>query len=187
MAKYTLEEAPEFAVLPVDAIIQVQCTEINEKHVPGKDGKDGWTKLEFTFQIDAVPSSLGDGAKALEGSKIWGSVPARFTTHPDNKLRQWTAGLLGMELNEGFELDTDVLLNRKARAVIGQYTKQNGSAQHQVKGLLPLVQAASPAPTPQPVPAAAPQQQDLVQSTLAGFAGAGASTGNGGWSDEPPF
>ena len=185
MAKYTLEEAPEFAVLPIDAIIQVQCMEINEKHVPGKDGKEGWTKLEFTFQIDGVPSSLGEAAVALEGSKIWGSVPARFTTHPDNKLRQWTAALLGMELNEGFELDTDVLLNRKARAVIGQYTKQNGSAQHQVKGLLSLVQTAS---VPTPAVTTPVSSGDLVQDTLAGFAGAGAASGSGGgWSDEPPF
>lgn len=182
MAKYTLEEAPEFAVLPVDAVIGVQCTEIKEVLVPGKDGKEGWMKLEFTFQIDSVPSQLGEEAVALEGSKIWGGVAARFTTHPDNKLRQWTEALLGMPLQEGFELDPDMLINRKARAVIGQYTKSSGSAQHQVKGLLPLVQAASPAPV------SAPASGDLVKDTLAAAtAHAQQPVLAASWSDEPPF
>ena len=183
MAKYTLEEAQEFAVLPVDAVISVQCTEINEKQVPGKDGKEGWVKLEFTFTIDSVPSALGESATALEGSKIWGSVPARFTTHPDNKLRQWTEALLGMQLQEGFELDPDILLNRKARAVIGQYQKNTGSFQHQVKGLLPLVQSAAAAPVVTPAPTG-----DLVKDTLAAAqAHASQPVLTGGWSDEPPF
>jgi hypothetical protein len=185
MAKYTLEEAPEFAVLPVDAIIQVTCTDLKEIHVPGKDGKDGWVKLEFTFNVDGVPSSLQDTCGMLVDTKIWGSVPARFTTHIDNKLRQWTTGLLGMELNEGFELDTDMLLNRKARAVIGQYKKSNGTFQHQVAGLLPLVQAATPPPVQAQRPGdmasealAAAQthaQQPVQQPVL-----------SGGWNDDPP-
>lgn len=185
MGKYTLEEAPEYVVLPVDSIIQITCMEINEKQVPGKDGKDGWVKLEFTFQVDSVPNSLGEGASNLEGSKIWGSVPARFTTHPDNKLRQWTAALLGMDLNEGFELDTDVLLNRKARAVIGQYQKKDGTFQHQVKGLLPLVQAATPAPVQ------AQRPGDIASEALARAAAPLTPQPqpvlSGGWDDEPPF
>lgn len=184
MAKYTLEEAPEYVVLPVDSIIQVTCTEINEKQVPGKDGKDGWVKLEFTFQIDSVPNSI-EGGSTIEGSKIWGSVPARFTTHPDNKLRQWTSALLGMDLNEGFELDTDVLLNRKARAVVGQYQKQNGNFQHQVKGLLPLVPSA--APSVQPVQAQRPG--DIASEALARAAAplTPQPVLSSGWDDEPPF
>jgi hypothetical protein len=181
-----MEEAQEFALLPVDAIVSVQCTEINEKHVPGKDGKEGWNKLEFTFVIDAVPSSLGEKAQELVGSKIWGSCAARFTTHPDNKLRQWTTALLGgMELNEGFELDTDVLINRKARAVITQYKKQNGSMAHQVGGLLPVVSASPAAPVSTPAPTG-----DLVKDTFAGAVAhsqAAQPVLTGGWDDAPPF
>lgn len=172
--KLTLTEAPEFPVLPVDSIVQVTCTNIEEKYVDGKDGKEGWTKLEFTFSVDAVPSSIPD-AGSLEGSKIWGNCSAKFTTHPDNKLRQWTVALLGgIELGEGFELDTDVLLNRKARAVISQYTKRNGQPQHQVGGLLPLVQAAS-APT-----ITAPVIQESAQPLVS-------VTGSAWADDEPPF
>lgn len=184
MAKFVLEEVPEFSVLPVDSIIQVTCTEIKEVSVPGKDGKDGWDKLEFTFQIDGVPDSLN--APELVGTKIWGSVGARFTTHVDNKLRQWAIALLNMELNEGFELDTDVLINRKARAVTGQYQKKAGSFQHNVSGLLPLVQAPSQAA---PVAAApqAPQAQrpgDIASEAVAAYAQQPVLAT--GWDDDPP-
>lgn len=179
MAKYVLEEVPEFSLLPVDAIIQVTCLEIKEISVPGKDGKEGWMKLDFTFMIDGVPDSLN--APDLVGNKIWGSVGARFTTHPDNKLRQWAIALLGMELNEGFELDTDILLNRKARAVIGQYKKSSGSMQHNVAGLLPLVQAASPvAPAPQ-----AQRPGDIASEAVAAYAAQPVLAT--GWEDPPPF
>lgn len=181
MPKYTMEVVPEFSTLPVDSIIQVTCTDIKEVQVAGKDGKEGWVKLEFTFVIDGVPSSIKEQCGDLIDSKIWGNVSAKFTTHPDNKLRQWTAALLGMSLNEGFELDTDVLINRKCRAVVGQYAKQNGSMQHTVKGLLPLVQAATSAPVAQ-------RPGDIVSEALA-HASAPQQTvlASGGWDDQPPF
>lgn len=160
MPKFTLEEAAQIIVLPVDTIVQVTCTEINERTVPGKDGKEGWVKLEFKFVIDGIPSNL-DAPDAV-GSHIWGSVAARFTTHIDNKLRQWATALLGLELDEGFELDTDMLLNRKARALIGQYQKKDGSFAHQVVGLLPVVQGSAPA-------SATVRTGDLAKDTLASY------------------
>ena len=149
--KVTLEPdtSVEFLALPVDAIILVEVLKVEDKVVPGKDGKDDWTKLEFTFKIVDVPTALEAQYGILIGTKVWGSVSSRFTGNPDNKLRQWAESLLGLgELTEGFELDTDVLVGRKARAVIGQYKKRDGSAQHQVVGLLPMaapVAALAPA------------------------------------------
>lgn len=186
MGKYVLEEAKELSVFPVDSVIQATCTEINEKIVPGKDGKEGWAKLEFTFVVDGVPSALQDSCGSLVGTKIWGSVPARFTTHPDNKLRQWAVGLLGMELSEGFELDTDVLINRRARVVTGQYVKSNGSARHQVEGVLPLVPAATPAPVQQPA-VQAQRPGDVASEAVAGYAQAAQPVLAAGWDDAPPF
>lgn len=145
MPVYKMEEAPTFGVLPVDSIIQVEVEEITEKFVEGKNGKDGWTKLEFKFLITGVPSSLQAEYDTCVGSRIWGSVSARFTDHADNKLRQWAEALLGVTVSDpGFELDTDILVGRKARAVVSQYEKRDGSKAHQVAGLLAPGDAAVP-------------------------------------------
>lgn len=179
MPVYKMEEAQTFGVLPVDAILQVEVEEITEKFVEGKNGKDGWNKIEFKFLILDVPSALQDEFGSLIGTRIWGSVSARFTDHPDNKLRQWAEALLGVSVNEpGFELDTDILVNRKARAVVSQYTKRDGTAAHQVAALLPAGSTAVSTPTittsPDPV---TPEQEPV---------GVSAFSFDGG-DDEPPF
>jgi len=175
---YKMEEATTFEVLPVDSIIQVEVEDIEERFVEGKNGKEGWTKLEFKFLITGVPSSLQDQYGSLVGSRIWGSVSARFTTHADNKLRQWAEALLGVSVNEpGFELDTDILKGRKARAVVSQYSKRDGSAAHQVAAILspsgetPVVTVAPP-----PVPPTEENVQEAVGVTALDFG-----------DDEPPF
>lgn len=148
MAKLTLEantssSTGEYPVLPPDSIITVSVQEIEERTATNRSTGESWQKLEFAFRIEAVPSQLGADAQSLVGSRIWGSTPLRFTMHPDNKLRQWVEALLGgLQLDEGFELETDNLIGRNARAVISNYNKKDGRAAHQVAGLLPPADAA---------------------------------------------
>lgn len=147
MAKLILEESSSdgFLTLPEDAIIQVVVDSIEDRHVPGKDGGEGWDKLNFRFKILELPTALEQEYGVLIGSTIFGSVSKRFSTHPDNKLRQWAEALLDMDLTSeaGFELDTDMLVNRKARGVVGHWTrKSDQSVNHQIVGLLPVASAA---------------------------------------------
>lgn len=178
MPVYKMEEAQTFGVLPVDTILQVEVEEVTEKFVEGKNGKEGWNKIEFKFLILDVPTSLQDEFGSLIATRIWGSVSARFTDHPDNKLRQWAEALLGVSVNEpGFELDTDILVGRKARAVVSQYTKRDGTAAHQVAALLPAAgQTAAPTVTvAEPAPS--------VQSEPVGVSALSFDGGD----DDPPF
>jgi hypothetical protein len=180
MPVYKLEEATTFETLPVDTIIQVEVEDIEERFVEGKNGKEGWNKLEFKFLITGLPSALQDQYGSLIGSRIWGSVSARFTVHADNKLRQWCEALLGMSVDEpGFELDTDILKTRKARAIISQYTKRDGTAAHQVAGLLSASGSDSPVVTVSPavVPPTVEKTQEAIGVTALDFAG----------DDDPPF
>lgn len=146
MAKFTLEEtgSGDFLTLPEDEIIQVVVDSTEVRHVDGKDGKDGWDKLNFRFKILELPTALEEEYASLIGSTIFGSVSAKLTTHPDNKLRKWAEALLDMDLDDpGFELDTEMLDGRKARGVVGQWVrKSDQQVNHQIKGLLPLVPAA---------------------------------------------
>lgn len=146
--KLTMEETPEFLCLPEDALIQVSVADISDREVAGRDGKDGWTSLSFKFTVIGLPSHLEAEYGVLIGQPIFGSTSARLTTNPDNKLRKWVEALLDIgELDAGFELDTEMLIGRKARAQIGNYVK-NGQTQkqHKVVGLLPLAVAQESQP-----------------------------------------
>jgi hypothetical protein len=146
--KFTMEETNsdfEFLTLPDDTIVQVSVDQIELREVPGSNGREGWQKLSFKFKILELPTKLEDEYAALIGSTIWGSVSARFTEHPDNKLRKWAEALLDIgELEPGFELETEMLIGRKARGVVSTYPKKDGGRNHQIAGLL----AANPAPQP---------------------------------------
>ena len=177
MAKITVEpgsSASLYPVLPPDSRVQVEAVSIEQRTAQNRNGET-WEKLEFKFRIVAIPDQMADEFGALEGSHIWGSVPLRLTSHPDNKLRQWAEALIGVELGEGYELDTDDLVGKRARALISNYSKKTGEIAHQVAGLLPAggdVQAA-------PAPAAA-----------AALAAVGGGSTGGGWikdDDDPPF
>lgn len=184
MPVYKLQEAETFGVLPVDTIIQVEVADITEQEVQGKNGNPNWMKLEFKFRITGVPDVLSDEFGSLVGSHIWGNVSAKFTDHPDNKLRQWSESLLGVSVNQpGFELDTDILVGRKARAVISQYQRKDSTYQHSVATLL---SAAGVSPTVTVAPTVTNvtnvvNAPEPVQQTLAPV---GATNG---WSEDPPF
>lgn len=177
MAKIVLQEVKDYAVLPEDTIISVIVDDCQPREVPARNGREGWTKCEFKFRIDDIPSALlNDGDyRDLLGERIFGSVSFSFTEHPDNKLRQWSEALLNMgDLGVGFELDTDMLIGRSARAVVSHYKKRDGTLAHQVGALLP------PAPLVSPPPAfAAAVQHQPVAAVAAPVADV--------WGDEPPF
>lgn len=169
MAKITMTEAPEFVTFPANSILFLRVDEITVREVQGKKGS--WEKLEFKFKILGV-QAVGDDSLTVEdcepaiGGPIWGGVSATLTDNPENKLRQWTEAILGMELNVGFELDTDLLIGRDVRGITGTYQKKTGFVGHQIDALLPKGSATIPESKP-----AAP-----------------AAAANDPWAtDEPPF
>lgn len=144
MAQLVVEKVDEYPVLPPDKIVQVEVVDVTEREV--SSAKGDWMKFEFKFRILAVPSDLESDYGVLVGSHIWGSVPARLTTHPDNKLRQWSESLLNLDdLAEGYSLDTDDLIGRKGRALVTNYQKRDGKSQHQVGSVLPFAPGQVPA------------------------------------------
>lgn len=156
MAKITLEEAPEFDVFPEETVLRVRVEENEIREFDGSNGK--WEKLNFKFKVVQV---FDPQYKHMEGIPIFGGVPFRLTDHEDNQLKQWVEALLGLdELGVGFELDTDDLVGREARAITGTYTKKGTTqVRHTVASLLPLsddagsVVGAGVAPEPEPAAA----------------------------------
>ena len=162
MPKITASAGEDFTVLPQDLVITVRVDSTQVVPVPGKDGKDPWDKLDFRFTIVSVSN---ESYKEAEGQTIFGGVGFKLTDHPDNRLRQWVEALLGIQVQEGFELDTDMLEGRTARAIVENYPKRSGTVGHKVGALIPSsnpTEAAAQAAigqTPAPAPAPAPQSQ----------------------------
>jgi hypothetical protein len=201
MGKLVVEEQLEYPTLPDDSIIHVKLESTEVRTVNGARGD--WTKLECTFKILGIqnvqaPGDHVDNYANLIGQRIYGSVPYRLTTSEENKLRIWSEALLGRELGLGFELDTDYLTGREARAVTSTYEKRNINPKtgqpfkaHQVATLLPMAGAGAPQTTqsqaPQQAPSAwgapgtTPQQAPQQQRPQDPWAP------QGGFSDEPPF
>lgn len=163
MAKITMEEAKDLALLPKDSIVNLQVTEAVIKEINGQYGP--WEKLQLTFKVLGIQAT-GDGSPvedyaAVIDSKIWGSIPFKLNDSAENKLRIWTEAILGMDLGIGFELDTDYFVGRQVRGITNQYEKRNRDAQgnpfkgHQIDSLLPAGAPVAQAPVAQP---AAPAQ-----------------------------
>lgn len=166
MAKITLEEQPEFAVLPPDSILELLIEEAEVKTVEGRNGP--WQKVECKFKILGVQAT-GDGSPvenydSLVTQSIYGSVPFRLTDSPENKLRQWSEAIFQVEMGVGFELDTDMFVRRQVRGVTSQYDAKTKDPKtglpfkrHQVDALLPKsggMATAGVATSPQATPAA---------------------------------
>lgn len=184
MPRITMTDQPDFAVLPTDSIVLLKIEETSIRDVDGKNGK--WQKLNVKFKVLDL-QAIGDGSsktdyESLIGDTMWGSVPFKLTTNPENKLRQWVEAIFGMELSQGFELDTDLLDGRTVRGITSQYASKTTDAagnpfmRHQVESLLPYGPGVGSlaAVAPKPDPWATEGQS-------------GGSFGGSSYTDEPPF
>lgn len=154
MAKLTMEEGQDFLTFPIDSLLTLRIEKIELQDKQTRDGRD-FQLLNFKFYIVSI-DALGDGSdpetySVMVGQNIYGSVSARFNSSTENRLRQWVSAILNMELEVGFELDTDLLIGRKVRALTGQYTKKGNSyPSHQIDSLVPIVGGTTAAAAPAP-------------------------------------
>lgn len=86
--------------------------------------------LEFTFEIT-------DDAE-YEGVQLRGIATLVERLTPKSKLRAWAEAILGQKLNEGDELDTDMLLGKSCRINVIVEPGKNGGQFNKVKDVLPL-------------------------------------------------
>ena len=181
MARIEMTEQADFTVLPGDSILLLK---VDSTEVQTLDGRNGpWQKLNFKFKVLEVQAT-GDGSPKANyddmiGQHIYGSVPFKLTTSPENKLRQWSEAIFNMgELSSGFELDTDLFDGRTVRGITSQYqTKKTDAAgnpftRHQVESLLPYGQSLGGTP-----PVAKPDP----------WAAEAKAAVNSAYTDEPPF
>lgn len=134
------EEArpPAGPLLDNYTILAAVVTKIEERETPFKDD-DGnpQRQVNFTFKV-----SGGSDDQVPEDRFFYGSTPTFWNNSDKCKLRQWAQSIANRIYAPGEPLDTDQLVNRPCKIVIGQKKKQNGDMVNRVIDVTPDRNAA---------------------------------------------
>jgi hypothetical protein len=109
---FELEESDFAGYIADGEIYAARVTNIRDVEKPYKD-KDGnpVKKVEFKFQL------VSDDPH--DGTDMWGETSTKFVAHDECKLRNWARSILARDLPIGYRLDTDELLDRACRVIVG--------------------------------------------------------------------
>lgn len=89
---------------------------------PFNDDKTGEPVKKFTFKFRVDSAEYPD-------KLIWGECGTRITNHPDNKFRTWAEAILGQRIPASYRGNTDDLLDRDCRIVVGKETKERNGVE----------------------------------------------------------
>lgn len=149
MPTFELEESTFAGYLPEDDVKPAEVVAARLVEKPYKDDEGNLVKkVEFKF-------SIIDRDGTHDGTNVWGETPPRFNTHPDCKLRNWASAMLGSELPVGYRLDTDLLVGKECRIVLGlkEYEKDGQQKQRNfVKDVIPSADAMAAMANPDEEP-----------------------------------
>lgn len=110
----------DFKPIPEDTIVEGELLNVKVKEMPYKDDQgNAVERTEFEFVITE------DG---YDGRRLWGTTGTKLVDHPDCKLKAWSQEIFGQEFPPNYRLDTDILIGKRARLVVGyrEYTNKNG-------------------------------------------------------------
>jgi len=117
-----------FPILEEHTVVNVEVVTVEEQESFFKDD-DGNPKNEVVFKF-----RITDGE--FEGQHLWGRTPTTWSMNEKCKLRQWAEQILATKIPAGTPLDTDDLVGRPARAVVGTFTKKTGEQGNKVTDVM---------------------------------------------------
>lgn len=122
---FELEESASIGA-PIEdgSIYAARLVQASVKERKFRDNPEPVKRLNWKFRIESDDDQ--------DGRDIWGETSTRFVAHPDCRLKAWAEALLGIALPAGYRLDTDTLLDRPCRLVIGrrEYEKDGETRSH---------------------------------------------------------
>lgn len=91
---------------------------------------------EVNFMFRVTDGEYGPNEKS-RGRVLFGTAKPYINDSDNCRLRIWAQELRGEDaLPEGYEFDTDDMVGRNARVLVGEYTKQNGNVDNKIKEVL---------------------------------------------------
>jgi hypothetical protein len=149
----TEEEKKMERPVPGDLYLDAEVVKVEERKLPFQDrqGNDLFN-LEFTFKI------LDE---EYYGKWLRGEVRAEFKLSDRCQLRDWVQELFQQELQEGFSLDTDMLVGKRCRVrTFVKSWKDKNDGTDKSTTIVNDVMRSTGGPAPQTLPSNA-QQGDL--------------------------
>lgn len=134
---FELEESDFAGFIDDGEIYLAQVVNIRLVDKPYTDDDGNKVKrVEFKFRL------IADDAH--DGADMWGDTSTKFVKNPGCRLFTWAEALLGQQLPARYRLDTDILLDRQCRVVVGKKEwEKDGQARQRnyVRDVMPTREA----------------------------------------------
>lgn len=117
--KHTMAWAIEATTgsMPPFGLYIMECTEVGDPEPPQNTDFGDTDQVKFTFKILKVIDSDDEEAEDFVGQDTYGW--ANFTFGPKAKLRNWSAALIGREIEDGESVKPSQLIGQRARVTVG--------------------------------------------------------------------
>jgi hypothetical protein len=120
MPTFELEESDYSGPIDDDTlmtaeIVKISIEEKKYREEPNDPNSPFVKKLVWKFVLQ-------DPDGSHDGDTIYGETGLKFNNHPDCKLKNWAQETMATEFPLKYRLDTDILLNKQVRVVIGHRT-----------------------------------------------------------------
>lgn len=120
----------DFAVIEEYSVLDCEVESVEERDSIFKDD-EGNTKRTVAFKFKVLTGEH-------ENRRLWGDTPTTWSSDERCKLRMWSQQIMNRTYAKGEPLDTDDLVGRHCRAVVGVRTKKaTGDKTNYVSDVLP--------------------------------------------------
>lgn len=127
--KRTFDPIPEGEIVDVE-VVEVEIRDINPEFRAKYKIKED---KEISFRFKVISGNY-------KNRNLWGNAKPYWNDSDNCRLRLWTQEIFGVDrMPEGYEFDTDDFPGMKARVVVRNYQKRDGSTGDGVQDVLRAV------------------------------------------------
>lgn len=128
MPKYEDNGSEAYEVIEEHEVLPMEILEVGEELSFYKND-DGSDKTQVVFKFKVISGEH-------EGRLLWGRTPTTWSQNEKCKLRQWAEQIMNRKYAPGEGLDTDDLVGRRCRGVVGITNKQDGTTGNKVTDVM---------------------------------------------------
>lgn len=128
MPVYEDNGSEAYALIEEHEVLPMEVLEIGEEESFYKDD-DGNPKQQVVFKFRVTDGEHTD-------RHLWGRTPTTWSTNEKCKLRQWAEQILNRKIPAGEPLNTDDLVGKHCRGVVGVTNKQDGTQGNKVSDVM---------------------------------------------------
>lgn len=107
----------EWTPIPNDSVVDAVVHGVKKIEKPFKDRETGEPIFRIEFQFKVTGGQF-------DGRVVKGDTSTAFVKHPECKLFMWIQEILGQELPDNFELDTDLLIGKPVKIQVKAEEKE---------------------------------------------------------------